>query len=116
MDRIRNHLEKRWEQAQKYEEGEAIHADGFGNSFLSAQRGQLGLQTVLAAFVVVIAAFVVVIVLDEFNSSIGTPSNESLNASKGDLLSGFASMVSLIEPLLLIGIGVVIISLIRRVG
>lgn len=78
-------------------------------------RGQLGLGTILAAFVVVIATFVVLIVVDEFDQSIGTPSSSSLSTAQGDILSGFSSMVSLVEPLLLIAIGVVIIGLIRRV-
>jgi len=78
-------------------------------------RGQLGLGTILAAFVVVIATFVVLIVVDEFDQSVGTPSSSSLSTAQGDILSGFSSMVSLVEPLLLIAIGVVIIGLIRRV-
>jgi len=78
-------------------------------------RGQLGLGTILAAFVVVIAGFVVLIVVDEFDQSVGTPDSGSLSTAQNDLLAGFGSMVSLIEPLLLIAIGVVIIGLIRRV-
>lgn len=78
-------------------------------------RGQLGLGTILAAFVVVIATFVVLIVVDEFDQSVGTPDSSSLSGAQGDILSGFSSMVSLVEPLLLIAIGVVIIGLIRRV-
>jgi len=78
-------------------------------------RGQLGLGTILAAFVVVIAGFVVLIVVDEFDQSVGTPSSGSLSTAQNDLLAGFGAMVSLIEPLLLIAIGVVIIGLIRRV-
>lgn len=82
----------------------------------TTDRGQLGLQTVLAAFVLVIAASVVIIVLDRFDSSLGEPSNSELNNSSNDILSGFADMTSLIGPLLLIAIGVVIIGLIRRVS
>jgi len=78
-------------------------------------RGQLGLGTILAAFTVVIAAFVVLIVVDTFDQSTGTPSSSSLSNAQGDILSGFGSMMSLIQPLLLIAIGVVIIGLIRRV-
>jgi len=78
-------------------------------------RGQLGLGTLLAAFVVVIAAFVVLTVVDQFDESVGTPSSSALSSSQNDILSGFSSMTSLIEPLLLIAIGVVIIGLIRRV-
>lgn len=78
-------------------------------------RGQLGLGTLLAAFVVVIAAMVVLLVVDQFDQSIDTPQSSSLSNAEGDILSGFGSMASLIEPLLLIAIGVVIIGLIRRV-
>ena len=78
-------------------------------------RGQHGLGTILAAFVVVIATFVVIIVVDEFDQSIGTPESSQLNDSQTSILDGFASMTGLIEPLLLIAIGVVIIGLIRRV-
>jgi len=53
--------------------------------------------------------------VDEFDQSVGTPSSSSLSTAQGDILSGFSSMVSLVEPLLLIAIGVVIIGLIRRV-
>jgi len=81
----------------------------------AADRGQLGLGTILAAFVVVIATFVVLIVVDEFDQSVGNPSSSQLSTAQGDILSGFSSMVSLVEPLLLIAIGVVIIGLIRRV-
>lgn len=121
INRVRGHLSDCWQQAQRYHDGEAISVNGSNGRFVAAQRGQLGLQTVLAAFTVVIAAMVIVVVLDEFDQTTisngsSTLSNESLNDSKGSLLSGFASMVSLIEPLLLIGIGVVIISLIQRVG
>jgi len=81
----------------------------------ATDRAQLGLSTILAAFVVVIAAFVVLIVVDTFDGAVGTPSSSSLSSAQGDILSGFGSMISLIEPLLLIAIGVVIIGLIRRV-
>lgn len=86
-----------------------------GRAKRMGNRGQLGLGTILAAFVVVIAAFVVVIVVDEMDQALGNPNSSDLNNASDSVLSGFASMVNLIEPLLLIGIGVVIISLIRRV-
>lgn len=80
-----------------------------------AERGQLGLGTILAAFAVVIAAFVVLIVVDQFDASLGTPSSGSLSTAQNDILTGFGDMASLIQPLLLIAIGVVIIGLIRRI-
>lgn len=81
----------------------------------TADRGQLGLGTILAAFTVVIAAMVVLIVVDRFDQSLDTPSSSGLSQAEGDILSGFGDMASLIGPLLLIAIGVVIIGLIRRV-
>jgi len=90
-------------------------APKFKKAAVMGERGQLGLPTILAAFVVVIAAFVVVIVVDSMDSALGDPSNSDLHNASNDTLSGFASMVSLVEPLLLIAIAVVIISLIRRV-
>lgn len=78
-------------------------------------RGQLGLQTVLAALVVVIAVSLAVIVVDRFDNSLGTPSSSALSSSQNDVLSGFSDMTSLIGPLLLVAIAVVIIGLIRRV-
>lgn len=81
-----------------------------------AERGQLGFQTLVAAFIVVITGMAVVLVLDKFDASLGTPSNNDLSNSSGNLLTGFSSMVDLIEPLLLIAIVVVLIALVRRVG
>ncbi len=79
-------------------------------------RGQLGLQTILAAMVVVIAVFLTTIVLDKFDQSLGSPSDANLSSAQNDTLSGFADMASLVAPLLLVAIAVVIIGLIRRVS
>jgi len=78
-------------------------------------RGQLGLGTILAAFTVVIASFLVLIVVDSFNNSLGNPSTSELSSSQTSILDGFASMMDLIGPLLLVAIVVVIIGLIRRI-
>lgn len=90
-------------------EAMAMHMGG-------ADRGQLGLQTVLAALVVVIAVSLAVIVVDRFDTSLGNPSSSSLSTAQNDVLSGFSDMTSLIGPLLLVAIAVVIIGLIRRVS
>lgn len=82
----------------------------------TTDRGQLGLQTILAAFTIVIAVSVIVIVVDRFDQSLGTPDSSALSQSQVDVLQGFADMTSLIGPLLLVSIGIVIIGLIRRVG
>lgn len=84
--------------------------------FSRASRGQLGLQTVLAALVVVIAVSLAVIVVDRFDQSLGTPDSTALSESQQDTLTGFADMTSLVGPLLLVAMAVVIIGLIRRVS
>ena len=80
-----------------------------------SSRGQLGLGTILAAFTVVIASFLVLIVVDSFNSSLGSPSSAELSSSQTSILDGFSGMMDLIGPLLLVAIVVVIIGLIRRI-
>lgn len=99
-------LESYWEAAKAC--GEKFKAGRMN------ERGQLGLGTLTAAFIVVLTAFVILIVVDTFQSSTGTPESSQLSTAQGDILSGFASMMSLIEPLLLIAIGVVIIGLVQR--
>lgn len=79
-----------------------------------ADRGQLGLGTIIAALIVVIAAFLAIIVVDEMNSSLGDPSNSDLQNSSDAVLDGFSSMTQLIAPLLLVAISVVIIGLVQR--
>jgi hypothetical protein len=90
-------------------EATAMHMSG------RTDRGQLGLGTILAAFVVAIAAMVVILVLDRFDTSLGDPTNSDLGNSSDSILGGFADMTDLIGPLFLLAIGVVIIGLIRRV-
>lgn len=90
--------------------------EGMANRMSGNDRGQLGLQTVLAALVVVIAVSLAVIVVDRFDQSLGDPSSSNLSTAQSDVLSGFADMTSLIGPLLLVAIAVVIIGLIRRVS
>jgi hypothetical protein len=79
-------------------------------------RGQLGLQTVLAAVTVVIAVSLSIIVVDKFDQQLGEPSSSALSTAQNDVLSGFGSMTSLIGPLFLVGISAVIIGVIRRVA
>lgn len=90
--------------------------EGMAQMMAGDTRGQLGLQTILAALVVVIAVSLAVIVVDRFDSSLGDPSSSSLSTAQNDVLSGFSDMTSLIGPLLLVAIAVVIIGLIRRVS
>lgn len=79
-------------------------------------RGQLGFQTILAALVVVIAVFLGIVIVDQMNSSLGSPTDGNLSDAKNDTLSGFSDMTSLVAPLLLVAIAVVIIGLLRRVS
>jgi hypothetical protein len=79
-------------------------------------RGQLGFQTILAALVVVIAVFLGIVIVDEMDTSLGTPADSNLSDARNDTLGGFADMTSLVAPLLLVAIAVVIIGLLRRVS
>lgn len=78
-------------------------------------RGQLGLNTVIAGFILVVAGVALVYVLDVFNDSIGTPSNTGLSESQQSMFDGFATLSGLVEPILVIAGVVVILGLIRRV-
>lgn len=77
-------------------------------------RGQLGFQTIIAAVSVVIAVMLAVIIVDRFDSSLGTPNSSELENASNSVLSGFADMAGLVGPLLVAAIAVVIIALVRR--
>jgi len=66
--------------------------------------------------VVVIAVMLATIIVDQMDSSLGTPSNSDLANAKENTTAGFADMASLVAPLLLVAIAVVIIGLLRRVS
>lgn len=108
------------DKAQRFADGKPVNVESpfsdYGVVVGGSDRGQLGLQTVLAALVVVIAVSLAVIVVDRFDESLGDPSSSNLSTAQNDVLSGFADMTSLIGPLLLVAIAVVIIGLIRRVS
>ena len=78
-------------------------------------RGQLGLQTIIAGFILVVAGVALVYVLDVFDNSIGTPTDTGLSESQDSMFSGFEALSGLIEPILVIAGVVVILGLIRRV-
>lgn len=112
------------EKVERVARGETVYLDA-GHTVVPARlpaslaepavdRGQLGFQTVIAALVVVIAASLAVIVVDQFDTTLGSPSSSSLSDAQASVISGFGDMASLIGPLLLVGIAVVIISLLRR--
>lgn len=82
--------------------------------FATANRGQLGFRTVIAAVTVVVAVMVVTIVLDSLDQALGTPDNSDLDNASNDVLTGFADMASLVAPLLIVAIAVVIIGLVRQ--
>ncbi len=81
----------------------------------TADRGQLGLQTIIAGFVLVVAGVALVYVLDVFDDSIGSPDNTQLSESQQSMFDGFATLSGLVEPILVIAGVVVILGLIRRV-
>lgn len=89
--------------------GKAMQLGGTGN------RAQLGLPTIIAAFILVVAGIAIVFVLDIFNNAIGTPSSSALSTSQDNMLSGFSSLADLVEPILVIAGVVIILGLIRRV-
>lgn len=78
-------------------------------------RGQLGLNTIIAGFILVVAGVALVYVLDVFNDSIGTPTNTGLSESQQSMFQGFSTLSGLVEPILVIAGVVVILGLIRRV-
>lgn len=71
-------------------------------------------QTVITGLVIVITASLAVIVVDRFDSSLGTPQSTQLSTAQNDVLGGFSDMVSLIGPLLLVLIAVVIVGVVQR--
>jgi len=84
-----------------------VHARG-------GTRAQLGFGTIIAALIVVIAVMLAVIVVDQMDSSLGSPDSSKLSTANEDVLQGFADMTSLVGPLLLVAIAVVIIGLVQR--
>jgi hypothetical protein len=81
----------------------------------TAERGQLGTNTIIGAFILVVIGMALVFALDIFDTSIGTPSDSSLSTSQESMLSGFSSLSDLIEPIVVVAGVVVLIGLIRRV-
>lgn len=71
-------------------------------------------QTVITGLVVVIVASLAVIVVDRFDQSLGTPSSNELSTAQDSVLSGFADMLGLVGPLLLVLIAVVIVGVVQR--
>lgn len=72
-------------------------------------------STVIQAVVVVVVASVGVIIVDNIDSSLGDPGNTGLSESQEGLLTGFGSMIDLIEPLLIVLIAVVLIAVVQRI-
>lgn len=72
-------------------------------------------QTVITGLVVVIVASLAVIVVDQFDTSLGSPSSSQLSNAQNNVLSGFADMMDLIGPLLLVLIAAVVIGVISNV-
>lgn len=74
-------------------------------------------QTIITGVLIVIVASMAVVIVAAFSNStsVNESDNPELASSMDSVMSGFASMLDLVEPLLLILIAVVIIGLIRRV-
>lgn len=72
-------------------------------------------QTVIQGVVIVVIGMVGVTIVSSINGSFGTPTNTGLSEAQGGLISGFGSMVSLIEPLLIVLIAVVLIAVVQRI-
>lgn len=70
--------------------------------------------TIVTGLVIVITASLAVIVVDQFDQSLGTASSTELQNAQDSVLAGFADMVDLIGPLLLVLIAVVIIGVVQR--
>lgn len=81
----------------------------------TSDRGQLGLNTIIAAFSLVVIGVALVYALSVFEDSIGTPQNSQLSQSQQSMFDGFAALAGFIEPLLIIAGVVVLLGLIRRV-
>jgi len=84
----------------------------FSRRGLRARAHQM--QQVVTGLVIVITVSVSVVIVSQFNQSLGSPSNSELSSAQDSVLSGFADMVSLIGPLLLIIIAVVIVAYVQR--
>lgn len=72
-------------------------------------------QTVLQGVAIVIVSSIGVVVVDTFDTSFDDPTNTGLSESQEGLLSGFGSMIDLVEPLLVVLMAVVLIAVIQRV-
>lgn len=72
-------------------------------------------QTVLQGVAIVIVSSIGVVVVDTFDTSFDDPTNTGLSSSQEGLLSGFGSMIDLVEPLLVVLMAVVLIAVIQRV-
>ncbi|MGB9966118.1 hypothetical protein [Halobacterium hubeiense] len=70
---------------------------------------------VITGLIVVIVVSVSVVIVSRFNSSMGGVENSQLSEANQSVLTGFADMVGLIAPLLLIIIAVVIIAYVQRI-
>ena len=85
------------------------HGHGLDN------RGQLGTNTIIAAFMLVVVGAALIFALDTFSQSMGTPQNSALSQSQDSMYSGFSNLADLVPAILIIAGIVVLIGLIRRV-
>jgi len=78
-------------------------------------RGQLGLNTIIAAFTLVVIGVALLFALDTFDQSMGSPESSQLSQSEQSMFDGFSALADFVEPILIIAGVVVLIGLIRRV-
>jgi hypothetical protein len=94
--------------------GSEIHVPG-ADDLGGGVRGRVNqTATIVTGLVIVITASLAVIVVDQFDQSLGTASSTELQNAQDSVLAGFADMVDLIGPLLLVLIAVVIIGVVQR--
>lgn len=94
--------------------GSDIHVPG-ADDLGGGVRGRVNqTATIVTGLVIVITASLAVIVVDQFDQSLGTASSTELQNAQDSVLAGFADMVDLIGPLLLVLIAVVIIGVVQR--
>lgn len=84
----------------------------FSNSGARARAHQS--SQVVTGLIIVITVSVAVVIVSSFNSSLGGIENDALSNAQQSVLQGFADMVGLIAPLLLIIIAVVIVAYVQK--
>lgn len=91
----------------------SVYDEHAARRYLKARAAQS--QTVVQGVIIVTIASVGVVIVANIDSSLGNVSNSNLSQSQEGLLTGFGSMIDLIEPLLIVLIAVVLIAVVQRI-